>query len=177
MKLIVQDASILIDLTVSETVDAWFACGIETWTTNLIYPFEIDRTEQRAVLDAYVEAQKLRIHQMTPDQIESLKPAQAKLGRGLSLPDISVFLLAQEFGPNAVLATGDKALRSTADRERIKACGILGLFECMIESREGRPPVLPLPVAIQKLRAFMRNPSCRIPADKCEERIRSWSAK
>lgn len=170
MKLVVHDASILIDLALSETVDAWFASGIETWTTNLIYPHEIDRPEQRAVLDGYVQAGKLLIRAVTPAEVELL----GRIRSGLTIPDRSAIMLVKELGDGARLATGDKAMRKTAEQEKVAACGLLGLFDLMIVSQEGRPPALPVEVAIAKLERLLALPGCWLPPDKCQEKIAAW---
>ncbi len=170
MKLVVHDASILIDLALSETVDAWFASGIETWTTNLIYPHEIDRPEQRAVLDGYVQAGKLLIRTVTPAEIELL----SQIRSGLTIPDRSAIMLVKELGDGARLATGDKAMRKTAEREKVAACGLLGLFDLMIVPQDGRPAALPVEVAIAKLERLLALPGCWLPPEKCREKILAW---
>jgi len=175
MKLVVHDASILIDLAHSKTVEAWFAAGIETWTTDLIYPAEIGRPEQRALLDAYAVAGKLKIRTTEPTELEALIRTRAKFGMGLSLADVSALNLAKIFGDGAVLATGDRLLRTTAEKEKVKACGILGLFDVMVCSVDGATPVLPFSVAIEKLRQLMQMPECRLPNDRCTAKIKMWS--
>ncbi len=175
MKLIVHDASILIDLTVSEAVDAWFATRIETWTTDLIYPREVERPEQRRPLDAYVAAGKLQIRRTT-ETVEELIAARARLGLGLSLPDVSALLLTQAMGTRAVLATGDALLRKTAEREKLKACGILGLFDLMTAPATGCA-VLPYPVAAEKLARLLAHPECRLPRKICLAKIDEWKTK
>jgi hypothetical protein len=172
MKIVVHDASILIDLALSETVDAWFASGIETWTTNLIYPHEIDRTDQRAVLDGYVQAGKLLIRAVTPEEIELL----SKVRSGLTIPDRSAIMLVKELGGGARLATGDKGMRAAAEREKVIACGLLGLFDLMIASQDGRPAALPVEVAIAKLERLLALPGCWLPPEKCSEKIKAWRA-
>jgi len=173
MKVVVHDASILIDLAHSETVDAWFASGIETWTTNLIYPWEIDRPEQRSILAGYVSAGKLRIYEVAASEIETLRVARS----GLSLPDRSALLLVKQLGASATLATGDRALRKAAERDRVSACGLLGLFDLMIESRNGLPASLPVSVAIAKLERLLQMPGCWLPQERCRERIALWKKR
>ena len=177
MKIVVQDASILIDLALSQTVDAWFATGVETWTTNLIYPREIDRPEQRAILDPYVEAQQLQIRAISAAELAQLPALQAHYGRGLSLPDVSAFFVTREFGAGTRLATGDRALRSAATRGKLEACGLLGLFDVMVGVSSDRGAVLPAPVAADRLRRFLLHPECRLSRADCEARIRTWSAR
>lgn len=177
MKFVVHDASILIDLALSKSVEAWFATGVETWTTNLIYPSEIVKAEQRVVYDAYVTAKKLKIKALTPHELEELVRTRAKLSMGLSLADVSALSLTKTLGPDAVLATGDRLLRKTADRERVKACGILKLFDVMVEGTKEHPAILPPTLAIEKLRGLMQLPECRLPSDRCDEKIKAWSRK
>ncbi|MBW7894130.1 MAG: hypothetical protein H3C27_03375 [Opitutaceae bacterium] len=170
MKLVVHDASILIDLALSETVDAWFATGIETWTTNLIYPHEIDRPEQRGVLDGYVQAGKLLIWVVTTEEIEQLGQARS----GLSIPDRSAIMLVKELGDSARLATGDKAMRKAAKHEKVEACGLLALFDLMIYPQGDRAAALPVEVAIAKLERLLALPGCWLPIEKCQEKIKAW---
>lgn len=170
MKLVVHDASILIDLALSETVDAWFASGIETWTTNLIYPHEIDRADQRAVLEGYVQAGKLLIRVVTANEVERLGEVRS----GLTIPDRSAIMLVKELGDGARLATGDKAMRAAAVREKVTACGLLGLFDLMITEQDGRAAALPVGVAIAKLERLLSLPGCWLPPEKCQEKIQAW---
>lgn len=175
MKVVVHDASILIDLALSECVEAWFATGIETWTSDLIYPREVDRPAQRKILDAYAAAGVLRVAP-TSGAAEELVEEQTRLGRGLSLADISVFRLTRQLGADTVLATGDSMLRKVAEKEKIKACGILGLFDRMVLAEGDKPAALPHAVACQKLELLLTHPECRLPRDKCQAKIRLWSA-
>lgn len=177
MKFVVHDASILIDLALSKTVDAWFATGFETWTTNLIFPGEIVKPEHRVLFVAYASANKLRIKELTPTELEDAVRTRARLSMGLSLADVSALTLTRSLGPDAVLATGDRLLRATADREKITACGILRLFDVMVMGAKGRPGILPPTVAIEKLRGLMQLPECRLPADRCEEKLKAWAKR
>jgi rRNA maturation endonuclease Nob1 len=174
MKLIVHDTSILVDLALSRTAEAWFAAGVETWTTDLVYNLEVEDPEQRALFDPYLESGHLKIRRFNATETEELLRLASKAGRRLSLADISVFWLAHRLGPKAVLATGDKALRAFAQREEVMACGILGLFKHMVAGIGGRPQVLPKAVAIERLQLLMAHPDVRLPLDKCEELIRQW---
>jgi hypothetical protein len=177
MKFVVHDASILIDLALSKTVEAWFATGVETWTTNLIYPYEISKPEQRALFDAYVAAKKLRIKNLTPNDLEEVVRERERLSRGLSLADVSALNLTKSLGADAVLATGDRLLRKTADKAKVTACGILRLFDVMVDGTKEHPAVLPPSVAIEKLRGLMQLPECRLPVDRCEAKIKAWGKK
>lgn len=175
MKFVVHDASILIDLALSKTVEAWFASGIETWTTNLIYPAEIVRPDQRQLYDGYASAKKLQIKALTSPEIEELIRFRARLSLGLSLADVSALSLAKSLADGTVLATGDRLLRTMAEREKVKACGILHLFDVMVRGVSNHRAVLPKAVAIEKLRTLMQLPECRLPAEKCEGKIKLWS--
>jgi hypothetical protein len=175
MKIVVHDASILIDLALSKTVEAWFAGGVETWTTDLIYPAEIGRPDQQALFGAYAAAGKLQVRALSPQELEELLVLRPKLSPGLSLADLSALKLARMMGPDAILATGDRLLRATAEKEKVQACGILKLFDIMVDGMPGCSPVLPPSVAIEKLRALMLHPECRLPAEPCAQRIKAWS--
>lgn len=177
MKFVVHDASILIDLALSKSVEAWFATGVETWTTNLIFPAEIAKPEQRLLFTAYASAKKLQIKELTPTELEDLVRTRVRLSMGLSLADVSALSLAKSLGTSAVLATGDRLLRATADRENIAACGILRLFDVMVNGTKDHAAILPPSVAIEKLQGLMRLPECRLPTDRCEEKFKAWGKK
>ena len=46
MKIIVHDASVLIDLHHAGALDAWVAAGIEAWTTDLVF-FEVEQSLEK----------------------------------------------------------------------------------------------------------------------------------
>lgn len=110
MKIVVHDASILIDLAICDAVEAWFPTEVETWTSELIFPREIEDPAQRRRLEAYAGSGKLRVHQTT-EPAESLVEERDRLHRGLSLADPSVLLRTRKLGHDAVLATGNALLR------------------------------------------------------------------
>ena len=122
------------------------------------------------MLDGYVQAGKLLIRAVTPDEIVQLGQVRS----GLTIPDRSAIMLVKELGAGASLATGDKAMRTAAAREKIVACGLLGLFDLMIASQEGRPAALPVEVAIVKLERLLALPGCWLPPEKCQEKIQAW---
>lgn len=109
--------------------------------------------------------------------MEQLVEYQSKVSRGISLADISVFALTRQLGPSAVLATGDKSLRKLAEREKLSACGVLKLFDHMVDGIASRPGVLPPPVAVARLKQLMAHPECRLPSDKCIERLKKWAKR
>ena len=148
MKFVVHDASILIDLALSKTVEAWFATGVETWTTNLIYPYEIGKPEQRALFEAYVAAKKLRIKNLTPSELEEVVRERERLSRGLSLADVSALNLTKSLGADAVLATGDRLLRTTAEKAKVTACVRVLLSSC--SERRVSPPRVPVLAGVRK---------------------------
>ncbi|MBI5800149.1 MAG: hypothetical protein HZA92_05395 [Verrucomicrobia bacterium] len=132
-------------------------------------------TEQRRQIETYLAAGQLRVR-CSAEDAEVLNVARERLGQGLSFADVSVLLLAQYLGVGAVLATGDALLRKTAEREKLKACGILGLFDQMVHpARPGSRPALPASVAASKLELLLQHPECRLPREKCMQKIKSWT--
>lgn len=67
-------------------------------------------------------------------------------------------------------------LRKVAEREQIKACGILGLFDRMVLAQGSKPAALPHAVACQKLQLLLTHPECRLPRDRCLAKIKQWAA-
>ncbi len=55
MKVVVQDASVLIDLTLCDLLEPYFRLKLETLTTSLVW-YEVSRKHQKLRLKKWIEA-------------------------------------------------------------------------------------------------------------------------
>lgn len=176
MTLVVQDATILIDLALCDCAEAWFSTGIETWTTGWIFPLEISDPIQRRIYADYVASGALKVFHPKEAALGEIEMLKGRLSQGLSRADVSALHLAQTFGARATLATGDRALRKAAERERVPVCGVLRLFDLMVAGGKDKGRGLPARVAARKLHYLLSHPQCHLPKAPCEERIKKWTS-
>ncbi len=86
----------------------------------------------------------------------------------LGLMDCSYLLLAKR--DDAILLTGDRALRRTAQTEfRLKVHGTLWILDQLVRLKLRSPNSV-----AELLKKMMSRPQCRLPRDECEKRLRRW---
>lgn len=81
--------------------------------------------------------------------------------------DCSILLYAKKI-KNAKLLTGDRKLKSQAEKEGVKVCGILYIFEQLVENN-----IISTAIAIKKLE-LLYSKNTRLPKDKKEDLINKW---
>lgn len=163
MRIIISDASALIDLSKVRLLEA---------LVGLPYEFVIP--------DAIFEEELLRIHPYTLDDLLTLgfqvgTLTGAQVGRAitvnqeqaaLSTRDCFAFVLACDT-EGCILLTGDGKLRSCAEAEAIETHGVLWACDEMERHGTTGPQAL-----LMALRAFDRDPLVRLPRDDLQARIR-----
>ena len=167
MKIIVNDANILIDLVELKILPYFFSLEFKFHTTNLIL-FELF-DEQNQELIPYIEIGSLIIDEVSDEdlmeiiKIRSLKPS-------LSEQDCSAIYQAQK--DKASLITSDNTLRKFAKQRNIEVHGHLWVFDCLVD-RE----LLSGVQAIQKLDELITviNPKLGLPEHECQKRFIKWS--
>lgn len=168
MKLVVQDASVLIDLSAAELLEAWFSLGIETLTTSFVWR-EVNRRSEKERLRQHSREQRIKVVAMPAEVLSEVVRLKMDLPRRLTLQDASVLHLAISRG--AVLLTGDRNLRSAAEDRGVQVHGLLWVLEYMVTGGALQPEA-----AAKKLDLLRRlNP--RLPEAECESLRRKWSAR
>jgi predicted nucleic acid-binding protein len=160
VKIVVQDASVLIDLAVGDCLTAWFGAGVETHTTAPVL-LEVEQDVKR-----FVRQRKLRVFQFEGEELLELLDFQSRHSSRLSFEDCSVFYLAEKL--DGILVTGDKALRNTAAESGREVHGTLWILDVMVDLEA----LAPLQAAASLEKLTQRNP--RLPKAECEERLRRW---
>ncbi|MBN2892315.1 MAG: hypothetical protein JXL97_10630 [Bacteroidales bacterium] len=128
MKIIVNDANILIDLLSVNLLDIFLELDYEFHTNDFILN-EITNQTQRHQLEKVIEANKLILNETkSKDYVEILKLKT----KGLSFEDCSIWFYAKKIG--GILLTGDNLLRKTAEKDMIPVKGILFVFDELVDS-------------------------------------------
>lgn len=166
MKVIVNDANILIDLVELELLKQFFALDFEFLTTALILDELAD--EQQRVLYEFIEHELLLVKEFSSSQIIEINTIQ-KSKPSLSQQDCSAFYQAQT--ENGILVTSDNTLRKFALENALEVHGHLWVFDKMVEhgSISGS-------FAINKLEELCNtiNQKLGLPEDECQKRINHW---
>lgn len=163
MRLVVQDANIMIDLIDCGLFELFFRLELEVITTSLVLN-EINETEQKRVCKAMVAQDALHVVEI--GTLGYLRLQSLELP-GLSVPDRSVLKLAEE--REASLLTGDGKLRRTAESASVEVCGILWVFDQLVSVA-----LLSRSDAHDKLSQLSeKNP--RLPKREIERRLLNWA--
>lgn len=121
MKIVVHDASVLIDLAACEMLEPWFGLGFETKTTSLVWR-EVNRKNQKMRMQRYVDDGSLGIEPINAEAMTAVVSLHSEVPSQITLEDASALYVAGK--QQAILLTGDKGLRQFATRKRIEVHGI-----------------------------------------------------
>lgn len=163
-RLAVQDANVLIDLWDIGLLELIFELDFEVHTTDLVIN-EIEQEEQTRTIKNLIDEDKLLVNTFTPEELSELVAFQANHSY-LSLEDCSVWQIAGQL--NAILLTGDGALRKKAAAAGLEVHGSLWLLDELVEQS-----LLDHSGACASLRKLIqKNP--RLPKAACQFRIKQW---
>lgn len=166
MKIIVNDANVLIDLIELHFLQFFFQLEYEFHTTSLILDELLE--EQIEALSPYINSNCLIIDDIeTTDLHEILKIRDTK--SSLSEQDCSAFYQAQKF--EAALITSDNTLRRFAKENDIEVHGHLWVFDNLVSKG-----IISGSIAILKLEELCNNinPKLGLPKNECQKRKDLW---
>jgi predicted nucleic acid-binding protein len=166
VKIIVNDANILIDLVDLRILPHFFQLDYDFHTTEMI----LDELfpEQKEALEPYIETGRLIVDEISEnDLIEILNLRFFK--PNLSEQDCSALYQAQKEA--AILITSDNLLRNFAKSKNVEVHGHLWVFDNLVDNR-----LLMGIRAIEKLNELCNivNPKLGLPVDECQKRITKW---
>jgi len=159
MNLLIHDANILIDLITTECIGDFFSLEYEMFTTSAVIG-ELD-DEQQKILERFIAAKKLKIRKFNDrEDVEIIEIFSNT--PGISYPDATVYFASKDMG--ALLLTGDKKLRSVAEKSGVEVKGIFWAFDEMkakkaLSSTEYKK-------SLEKLKEINR----RLPKEEFEKR-------
>ncbi|NLM30773.1 MAG: DUF3368 domain-containing protein [Methanomicrobiales archaeon] len=154
------DANVLFDAEAGGFLPDLFCLDCLFLTTDIVAHNEI-----KSIPHADLLALGLRIQELSGDQILEMIEIRRRY-LALSIPDISVMLLARRMG--AVLLSGDGPLRKIAEEEGVVLHGTLWILDHLV-SRE----ILSRTRAAGAVEAMQQN-GCWLPGVECRRRIRAW---
>ncbi|HLA87841.1 MAG TPA: hypothetical protein VJL10_07460, partial [Anaerolineales bacterium] len=93
MKIVVHDASVLIDLAACEFLGPWFGLGLETRTTSLVWR-EVNRKNQKARLQRFVDEGSLGIEPVNAEAMAEVVRLHLEVPSKITLEDASTLYVA-----------------------------------------------------------------------------------
>lgn len=166
MKIVIQDASVLIDMADCGLLNAWFGLGFDLRTTSLVWR-EVNRKNQKIKLKRYVDEGRFGIEAVGAQALSEIVQLQAALSSRVTIEDVSALFFAGKL--ESILLTGDKRLRQHAEERGIETHGLLWVFDILVT----RGALLP-GVAADRLEKLIVRGTCRLPLHECELRIKKW---
>jgi hypothetical protein len=163
VKIIVNDANILIDLVDLKILPHFFQLEYDFHTTEMILDELI--LEQKEALDPYIETGRLIIDDISDDDLIAI--VNIRISKpNLSEQDCSAFYQAQKV--NAALITSDNTLRKFAQANNVEVHGHFWVFDNLFDNG-----LLTGSRAIEKLDELCNvvNPKLGLPQLECQKRI------
>jgi predicted nucleic acid-binding protein len=160
MKLLINDANILIDIFQCGLTDAFLSLNFELKTTDFVFS-ELEPEQQKKM-----SSHKLQIIETNDladfTAINNLKEEN----KGVSFEDCSVWYYAKKL--NGVMVTGDGNLRKKVTNSGLEVRGIIYLIEEMKQQK-----LLTTRKAIDKLKE-LKMVNSRLPVNEIDRRINAW---
>jgi predicted nucleic acid-binding protein len=164
MKIVINDANILIDLVKLDLLDLFSNLNFGLHTTDFVY--EELNEEQKSPVSKLYDNGILNIIETT--EISDFQNITALLNSssGLSFEDCSVWYYSKLL--SGTLLTGDGKLRKQVSKEGIEVRGIIYVFDELVKQN-----LLEFAVAIEKIKQLSQLNN-RLPKAEIEKRIEHW---
>ena len=167
MRIIINDANILIDLVQLDLMNSFIQLEMELKTTDFVY--EELNEEQEIVITGFIDSGDIELIVTEDDEDYNRIVDILENSSGLSFEDCSVWHYAEKF--EGTLLSGDGRLRKQAIANGIIVRGILYIFDQLLLAN-----LIMFELAIEKLEQLYEiNP--RLPIASKNERILSWTSK
>ncbi|HMM11150.1 MAG TPA: hypothetical protein PKE03_03540 [Bacteroidales bacterium] len=166
MRVVVNDANILIDLIKLKMLQHFFALEHSFYTSDMI--LEELHKAQLQELQPHIEEGKLRVVALDMDELRLIGELQSVKPQ-LSEQDCSAIVCAIKL--NGELLTSDNTLRKYALSRKMMVRGHLWVFDQLVEQK-----IIKGSQAIEKLTLLVEevNPRLGLPAIECEKRMLAW---
>lgn len=164
MKILINDANILIDLIELDLLQEFSLLDFEMCTTDFILA-EIEDA-QKVRIDRIIDAGHLTVIVTERDEDFEGINGLLETGGGLSVEDCSAWYYSRKLG--GILVTGDGNLRKMATAAGIEVRGIIYLFDELLAQK-----IITCPMAVEKIEHLMTINS-RLPKDAISTRLRMW---
>ena len=167
MKVVINDANILIDLARLELLSEFSKLDFEIYTTDFV--LEELNTEQKLPVNELVESESIILIQT--EEIEDYSGIRQLLesSTGLSFEDCSVWYYSKKY--KGTLLTGDGKLKKEARKNGIEVRGIVYLFDELL-----RQNIIDFEIAMVKIEE-LKQLNNRLPKKEIDKRIELWKNK
>lgn len=165
MRIIINDANILIDLVHLDLMNEFIKLELDLKTIDVV--FDELNDDQKIIIEAYINSKHIDL--ITIEKEEDFKSITSvfESNSGLSFEDCSVWHYANKL--NGILLSGDGKLRKQAMANGISVKGILYVFDQLLLHK-----IISFEHAIEKIEQLYEiNP--RLPVTSKNERITDWS--
>ena len=162
LEVLVADTSVLVDLDHGKLLAA---CLAHTWrmtVPDILHAYEI---KTHAPLHAATQA--IHVASLTANETGQIMVVRSA-NRALSVSDAAALVLAQSRG--FTLLTGDRPLRRAAEAAGVPVHGTLWLLDRLYS--DGALGPMQLHAALSAVSA---RPTCRLPQDEIDLRLRRWT--
>jgi predicted nucleic acid-binding protein len=162
MKLVVNDACVLIDMVDADLMDEFLQLKFELHITTLVIN-ELDEEYDltRSGHDKYFIA-----HDFTAEELSEIAEIRKNSSKKISQPDASCLYLAKNIG--ATLLTSDAPLKFAANSLKVNVHGSLWVLCQLVESS-----IITDKTAVKRLERLMKiNP--RLPERECRILLGRW---
>lgn len=167
MRIIINDANILIDLVHLDLMNEFIQLDLELKTTDFV--FEELNEEQKIIIQGYINSEHIELVVTEEEQDFEGISSILENSSGLSFEDCSVWYYANKL--NGILLSGDGKLRKQAIANGILVKGILFIFDQLLVNG-----LISFEYAIEKIEELYKiNP--RLPINSKNERIVSWASQ
>lgn len=165
MKIVINDANILIDLVKLELIDAFSKLDFDLHTTDFVLDELND--EQKTPIVNLNNGKKLTVIETTETiDFQGITTILEK-STGLSFEDCSVWYYSKKM--SGILLTGDGKLRKQASKDKIEVRGIIYLFDVLLNQK-----LISFQEAIEKIKQLMLLNN-RLPKKEIDKRIELWN--
>lgn len=165
MRILINDANILIDLFHLDLIELFFSLqGLELKTTDFV--FEELHEKQKNVIEKFIQNQSLVLIESSEDDLNNIFEILSSTN-GLSVEDCSIWFHAKK--NKGILLTGDGRLRKLTSADGVEVRGILYIFDQLLISG-----LISFELAIEKLnQLYLLNE--RLPIYAKMQRLDFWS--
>jgi hypothetical protein len=166
VKIIVNDANILIDLVKLDLLGPFFSLPFELHTTNLVLEELFE--EQLNSFEPYIADHSFFVAEFSEQEMIEITSLTRKFPT-LSSQDCSAFYHARKTGGS--LITGDNSLRRFTRQQEVEVFGHLWVLDMLVETG-----LIMGNKAIEILERLTReiNPRLGLPKEECHKRIQYW---
>ena len=167
MRIIINDANILIDLVKLDLMNEFILLKFDLKTTDVV--FDELNDNQKVIIESYINSGYIELITIEKEVDFQSIATILENSSGLSFEDCTVWHFANKL--NGTLLTGDSKLRKQAMANGISVKGILFVFDQLLLD-----DLISFDFAIKKLNQLYEiNP--RLPISSKNERIENWKLK